>query len=94
MIVVGGYNSSNTSHLCEISSLHKPAYHIGDANCIVSASRIRHKPVGQPEEVLTDDWLPDGDVTIGVTAGASTPDRIVGEVIDRIAEACEGDSEG
>ncbi|HVG22072.1 MAG TPA: 4-hydroxy-3-methylbut-2-enyl diphosphate reductase [Blastocatellia bacterium] len=89
MIVVGGYNSSNTSHLCEISSLHKPAYHIGDASCIVSASCIRHKPVGESEEILTRDWLPDGDVKIGVTAGASTPDRIVGEVIDRIAKACE-----
>jgi 4-hydroxy-3-methylbut-2-enyl diphosphate reductase len=90
MIVVGGYNSSNTSHLCEISSLHKPAYHIGDASCIISPSCIRHKPVGRSEEILTGDWLPDGDVKIGVTAGASTPDRIVGEVIDRIAEACRG----
>jgi 4-hydroxy-3-methylbut-2-enyl diphosphate reductase len=90
MIVIGGYNSSNTSHLCEISSLHKPAYHIGDASCIVSASRIRHKPVGGAEEILTCDWLPEGEVKIGVTAGASTPDRIVGEVIARIAEICNG----
>jgi 4-hydroxy-3-methylbut-2-enyl diphosphate reductase len=90
MIVIGGYNSSNTAHLCEISSLHKPAYHIGDASCIISASRIRHKPVGLPEEVLTDNWLPEGNVNIGVTSGASTPDRIVGEVIDRIARASEG----
>ena len=94
MIVVGGYNSSNTSHLCEISSLHKPAYHIGDASCIISASRIRHKPVGQSEEILTDEWLPDGEVKIGVTAGASTPDRIVGQVIDRISEACRRKDEG
>lgn len=89
MIVIGGYNSSNTTHLCEISSLHKPTYHISDASCIVSASRIRHKPVGLSQEALTDNWLPEGNVKIGVTAGASTPNRIVGEVIDRIAKACE-----
>lgn len=84
MIVIGGYNSSNTSHLVEISSLYKPAYHISDASCILSASEIRYKPVGQRSEVVAEDWLPDGQVKIGVTAGASTPDRLVGEVIDRI----------
>ena len=88
MIVIGGYNSSNTTHLYEMSSLYKPAYHIFDASCIVSSNRIRHKLLGQTEEVLTDRWLPEGNVAIGVTAGASTPDRIVGEVIDRIAELC------
>ena len=88
MIVIGGYNSSNTSHLVEISSLYKPAYHISDANCILSGSEIRYKPVGQSTEVVTKDWLPEGRVKIGVTAGASTPDRLVGEVIDRIVRLC------
>jgi 4-hydroxy-3-methylbut-2-enyl diphosphate reductase len=88
MIVIGGYNSSNTSHLLEISAHHKPAYHISDASCILSCSRIRHKPVANVEEVFTDGWLPDGDVKIGVTAGASTPDRLVGEVIDRVVNFC------
>jgi 4-hydroxy-3-methylbut-2-enyl diphosphate reductase len=87
MIIIGGYNSSNTNHLAEISSLHKPAYHISDAGCIVSSTRIRHKPVGRRDEVVTEGWLPEGDIAIGITAGASTPDRIVGEVIDRIV-AC------
>jgi 4-hydroxy-3-methylbut-2-enyl diphosphate reductase len=90
MIVIGGYNSSNTSHLHEISALYKPAYHISDSSCIVSCSRIRHKPAGQPSELLTENWLPEGDVRIGVTAGASTPDRLVGEVIDRIVNICVG----
>ncbi|HEV8487110.1 MAG TPA: 4-hydroxy-3-methylbut-2-enyl diphosphate reductase [Blastocatellia bacterium] len=85
MIVIGGYNSSNTTHLYEISHLHKSAYHISDPSCIISASQIRHKLLGEDAEILTDGWLPDGDVTLGITAGASTPDRIVGEVIDRIA---------
>jgi 4-hydroxy-3-methylbut-2-enyl diphosphate reductase len=84
MIVIGGYNSSNTTHLYEISRLHKPAYHIFDASCILSDTRIRHKVLDQPEEIFTDGWLPEGKVRLGLTAGASTPDRIVGEVIDRI----------
>ncbi len=84
MIVIGGYNSSNTTHLCEIASQHVPTYHIDDASCVVSPSRIRHKPAGEAPEVFTDRWLPDGEVTVGLTAGASTPDRVVGEVVDRI----------
>ena len=88
MIIIGGYNSSNTGHLAEISALHKPAFHINESACILSASSIRHKPVGALEEVVTEGWLPEGEVTIGVTAGASTPDRIVGEVIDRIVNCC------
>lgn len=88
MIVIGGYNSSNTSHLLEISSLHKPAYHVSDASCILSSSEIRHKPVGETEEIVTRGWLPEGEVTIGITAGASTPDQLVGGVIDRIVNCC------
>jgi 4-hydroxy-3-methylbut-2-enyl diphosphate reductase len=84
MVIIGGYNSSNTGHLCEISSLHKPSYHIDDSSCIVSAGRIRHKPAGETGEVVTEGWLKEGNVRIGLTAGASTPDRVVGEVIDRI----------
>lgn len=88
MIVIGGYNSSNTTHLCEISSLHNPTFHIYDASCILSDLEIRHQLVGQQEETVTKNWLPDGEVTIGVTAGASSPDRIVGEVVDRIVRCC------
>jgi 4-hydroxy-3-methylbut-2-enyl diphosphate reductase len=89
MIVIGGYNSSNTTHLNEISSLHKPAYHIFDASCIISSNQIRHKPIGVSGEIVSEKWLPDGEVSIGITAGASTPDRIVGEVIERIVSVCE-----
>ena len=60
MIIIGGYNSSNTGHLAEISALHKPAFHINESGCILSASRIRHKPVGELEEVVTEGWLPGG----------------------------------
>jgi 4-hydroxy-3-methylbut-2-enyl diphosphate reductase len=88
MIVIGGYNSSNTTHLCEISSLYKPTYHIDDSSCVISSSRIRHKPGDLSSEIFTDNWLMDGNVILGLTAGASTPDRVVGEVIDRIANCC------
>jgi 4-hydroxy-3-methylbut-2-enyl diphosphate reductase len=88
MIVIGGYNSSNTTHLCEISSLYKPTYHIDDPNCVLSSTRLRHKPVDRTTEIFTDNWLSDREVTLGLTAGASTPDRVVGEVIDRIVSCC------
>src|SRR5437868_466340 len=84
MIVIGGYNSSNTTHLCEIAGQYVPTYHIDDAGCVISPSRIRHKKVGEVTEIFSDGWLPDGNVTVGLTAGASTPDRVVGEVVDRI----------
>jgi 4-hydroxy-3-methylbut-2-enyl diphosphate reductase len=89
MIVIGGYNSSNTNHLCEIASQFKPTYHIQDTSCILSKDSIRHTPVGAAEEILTEGWLPSGPVTIGLTAGASTPNRIIGEVIERVVE-CRG----
>lgn len=84
VIVIGGYNSSNTSHLCEIASQVAPAYHIDDAECILSAKRIRHKPVGRSEPAVSEGWLPEGPVTVGVTAGASTPNRVVGDAVERI----------
>lgn len=88
IIVVGGYNSSNTTHLSEISSLSKPTYHINSADCIVSPTCIQHLAPGSRAEVLSDNWLPEGEVTVGLTAGASTPGRVVGEVIDRIINRC------
>ncbi len=86
MIVVGGYNSSNTSHLVEISLDRSPAYHVKDAECILSKERIQHKKVSSPEIIETTGWLPEGKIRIGVTAGASTPNRVIEEVIRRIME--------
>ncbi len=84
MVVVGGYNSSNTTHLCEISIQKTAAYHIGDASCIISRDQIRHKPIGSKELTVTSDWAKPGPMTVGVTSGASTPDRVTGEVIERL----------
>jgi 4-hydroxy-3-methylbut-2-enyl diphosphate reductase len=83
MVVIGGYNSSNTNHLAEISSRYCATYHISGSRCLVSAEEISHKPVGG-KEATTRDWLPKGPVTIGITAGASTPDIKVDESISRI----------
>ena len=87
VVIIGGFNSSNTNHLCEIASQYAPAYHIDDASCILSAQAIRHKPVGSVEPILTKDWLPNGPVTIALTAGASTPNRVIGDAVEKILEA-------
>lgn len=90
IIVVGGYNSSNTNHLCEIGLRFTPhTYHINEAHCIVSAREIHHKPFLEKTEIISYDWLPDRPVTIGVTSGASTPDKVVEEAVIRILE-CRG----
>lgn len=86
MIVVGGYNSSNTGHLVEISLEHCPAFHVKDASCILSREKIQHKRVMSSEIIETENWLPSGEITLGITAGASTPNRVIEEVIQRIIE--------
>ncbi|MFO7301674.1 MAG: 4-hydroxy-3-methylbut-2-enyl diphosphate reductase [Acidobacteriota bacterium] len=88
-IVVGGYNSSNTCNLARICADHVPTFHIAEPDCIADDGSIRHRPIGAPStaavpETLTRNWLPPGSVSIGLTAGASTPNNIVGEVIERL----------
>jgi 4-hydroxy-3-methylbut-2-enyl diphosphate reductase len=89
MLVVGGYNSSNTRNLANICAEQVPTYHIADASCLVSGEAIRHRPVGRtragaPEETVARHWLPPGPLVVGLTAGASTPNNIVGEVVERL----------
>lgn len=86
MVVIGGYNSSNTTHLAALAARGVPSYHIEDASCIVSARVIRHRPYGASSEVAHEGWLSEGPVTIGLTAGASTPNNKIGEVVQAIAE--------
>ena len=86
MIVIGGYNSSNTTHLAAICAERVPTYHIEDALCVDPAGgTIRFRPVGGTAEQVLGPWLPAGPVTIGLTAGASTPNNKIGETIERIA---------
>jgi 4-hydroxy-3-methylbut-2-enyl diphosphate reductase len=84
MIVIGGYNSSNTNNLAKIAAGFAPTYHIEEATAILSADEIRHQPAGSKAEVLTREWLPSGARVIGITAGASTPNNQIGETIERI----------
>jgi 4-hydroxy-3-methylbut-2-en-1-yl diphosphate reductase len=91
MLVVGGYNSSNTCNLARICAERVHTYHIADASCLASADALRHRPVGPPStaanlEETTEGWLPAGPLAIGLTAGASTPNNIVGEVIEKLSE--------
>ena len=90
MIVIGGYNSSNTCNLARICAEQRPTYHIADGEALVSGDAIRHKPVGGKQEVISGGWLPAGPVTIGLTSGASTPDNIVASVILRLDELANG----
>ncbi|NET90098.1 MAG: 4-hydroxy-3-methylbut-2-enyl diphosphate reductase [Kamptonema sp. SIO1D9] len=84
MVVIGGFNSSNTTHLQEIAIERGiPSYHIDSGDRIGPGNKIEHKPLGKDIEVQ-ENWLPDGEITIGVTSGASTPDRIVEEAIAKI----------
>ena len=88
-IVVGGYNSSNTCNLARICAERVPTFHIAEPGCLVSATELRHRPIGEPSTVKVPEqtaagWLPAGPVRIGLTAGASTPNSIVGEVIERL----------
>jgi len=85
MLVIGGYNSSNTAHLAELSaSRGVPTYHIEDSTAVeLETGALRHRPIGGWAETLSTEWL-SGARTIGITAGASTPNNKIGETIVRV----------
>lgn len=89
MIVIGGYNSSNTNHLAHMCREYTRTYHIEDSMCIdVETGWVRHKTelaATAPEihEVLA---LPDGPFSLGITAGASTPNNKIGDALLRVLQ--------
>jgi 4-hydroxy-3-methylbut-2-enyl diphosphate reductase len=95
MIVIGGYNSSNTCNLARICAESVRTLHIADPECLVSKQEVRYRPVGPPSttsrpEDVGRDWLPaSGPVIVGLTAGASTPNNIVGQVIRKLESFCK-----
>ena len=87
MLVVGGYNSSNTCNLARICAERVPTYHIADPDGLLSSAEIRHRSVKDKREIVTSNWLPrEGTLSIGLTSGASTPDNLV-EIVVRKLEA-------
>lgn len=86
LLVIGGYNSSNTSHLAEMGEAKLPTYFIKNAAKMVSEKVIVHYDQHRHEEVETQDWLPTGKVTVGITAGASCPNNLIEDTIRRLFE--------
>jgi 4-hydroxy-3-methylbut-2-en-1-yl diphosphate reductase len=84
LLVIGGYNSSNTSHLAEMGEAKLPTYFIKNAAKLISDKVIQHYDQHQHAEVETQNWLPAGDVTVGITAGASCPNNLIEDVIRRL----------
>ena len=86
LVVIGGYNSSNTSHLAEMGEAKLPTFFIKNAGKMVSDKLIVHYNQNLHKEVETRDWLPAGDITVGVTAGASCPNNLIEDTIRRLFE--------
>jgi 4-hydroxy-3-methylbut-2-en-1-yl diphosphate reductase len=86
LLVIGGYNSSNTSHLAEMGESKLPTYFIKNASKLVSDKLIVHYDQHLHQEIETGDWFPAGKCTVGVTAGASCPNNLIEDVIRRLFE--------
>jgi 4-hydroxy-3-methylbut-2-en-1-yl diphosphate reductase len=87
LLVIGGYNSSNTTHLLEIALAKGiPAFHVSESRCLVDADTLRHQPLHARAEALASGWLPRGRAAIGITSGASTPNAEIERVVRRVAE--------
>jgi 4-hydroxy-3-methylbut-2-enyl diphosphate reductase len=89
MIVIGGYNSSNTCNLARICAGTRPTFHVADPECLLSPTAIRHRDVAAKTEIVTEGWLPTaGPVRVGLTSGASTPDNLMERVIEMLDAFC------
>ena len=85
MLVIGGFNSSNTGSLLHICQQYVPSFHIENADGLIDEYRIFHKPY-MKDPIVSSGWLPAGPITVGITAGASTPNNVVADVILRLFE--------
>ncbi|MBD2728193.1 4-hydroxy-3-methylbut-2-enyl diphosphate reductase [Nostoc sp. FACHB-892] len=84
MVVIGGFNSSNTTQLQQIAFERGiPSYHIDTVERIKSRDSIEHRQLNG-QLITTESWLPDGEIVVGITSGASTPDKVVEDVIEKI----------
>jgi 4-hydroxy-3-methylbut-2-enyl diphosphate reductase len=93
VIVIGGYNSSNTGHLHEIAvERGLTAYHIDGPHCIGPGNRLQYREHGASDSKVAEPLLRDGELTIGITAGASTPDQVIAGVIEKLLEIRGGNA--
>jgi 4-hydroxy-3-methylbut-2-enyl diphosphate reductase len=86
LLVVGGYNSSNTSHLAEMGEAKLPTYFVRSASKLESSDRITHYNLHEKREIVTENWLPKGPTIVGITAGASCPNNLIEDTILRVYE--------
>jgi 4-hydroxy-3-methylbut-2-en-1-yl diphosphate reductase len=86
LLVVGGYNSSNTSHLAEMGEEKLPTYFVRNASRLLSKDEILHYDLHQREEIVARNWLPEGPIVVGITAGASCPNNLIEETLVRLYE--------
>src|SRR4051794_8385019 len=86
LLVVGGYNSSNTSHLAEMGEEKLPTYFVRNASRLLSEKEILHYNLHERQEVIAQDWLPEGPIVVGITAGASCPNNLIQETLVRLYE--------
>jgi 4-hydroxy-3-methylbut-2-enyl diphosphate reductase len=86
MLVIGGYNSSNTISLAALCAERVPTFHVEDASCIDPArGTVKHRDLVTTKEVETADWLGAArPLRVGITAGASTPNNKIGEAVARV----------
>ena len=84
LLVVGGYNSSNTSHLAEMGEEKLPTYFVLNASLLHSDEQIRHYNLHEKREVVAENWLPQGRIVVGITAGASCPNNLIEETLIRL----------
>ena len=88
LLVVGGYNSSNTTHLVEIGEKELPTFFIRSAECLKSLEEIVHYDLHEKEEINSEfkGFSSDGELVVGITAGASCPSNLIEETILKLFE--------
>jgi 4-hydroxy-3-methylbut-2-enyl diphosphate reductase len=86
LLVVGGYNSSNTSHLAEMGEEKLPTYFVLNASRLLSDTEILHYNLHERCEVVAKNWMPPGKIVVGITAGASCPNNLIEETLVRLFE--------
>ncbi len=86
MLVIGGYNSSNTTHLADMGRAKVPTYFVRNAGCLETVDRIHHFDTSAQVEIVSTGWMPSGPVRLGITAGASCPSNLIEDVLRRFLE--------